>query len=132
MSRLSELFNVNHFIVCQGLNEREILTRSHPLSVNPHVVPFLTNTNVSTLSSRLFSTAFKLLKSEIQLRLRQLVDLNVLSTFFHHADNVLSQRYTGDITIVPQLNISDYIRMLKNPTRDDLKEFVSRGSSLKF
>jgi TAG lipase/steryl ester hydrolase/phospholipase A2/LPA acyltransferase len=54
MKRLSELFNVNHFIVSQ---------------VNPHVAPFLTHTQPG--SAGLISSFFKFIKLELKYRTNQ-------------------------------------------------------------
>ncbi|XP_049852626.1 uncharacterized protein LOC126332792 isoform X2 [Schistocerca gregaria] len=84
MVRLSELFNVNNFIVSQ---------------VNPHVVPFIWTSNLGLLGN--------LIRDEIQLRLKQVVSCLLAS--------VLNQKYTGNVTIVPDLSWRDFARLLKNP-----------------
>ena len=114
MLRLSEMFNVNHFIVCQ---------------VNPHVVPFLqaSAAKESSLVRSVASTAFFLVKSEIQHRIDQLIQLNIFPTALHHVRNILSQKYDGDITILPSVGIRDYTTLVTNPTRETLWDAVMRG-----
>lgn len=56
MKRLSELFNVNHFIVSQ---------------VNPHVAPFLLQTMPSAGPRRIWSGLLYLIRSEIKHRINQ-------------------------------------------------------------
>jgi hypothetical protein len=56
MNKLSELFNVNHFIVEQ---------------VNPHVIPFLPKSNVTSTFRQLASFCMHMAKAEIQHRCTQ-------------------------------------------------------------
>lgn len=100
MTRLAELFNVNHFIVSQ---------------VNPHVVPFVTGTR-EAYNQSFFSKVKQLVFSETNHRIRQLSDLGFLPRQFNWLMSVLMQTYVGDINIVPNLSFSDYLGMLSNPT----------------
>jgi predicted acylesterase/phospholipase RssA len=117
MLRLSELFNVNHFIVSQ---------------VNPHVVPFLSKSASPSPFYRVISGAFFLLKSEIQHRLHQLIELDILPTTLHRLENVLAQKYHGDITIVPEVRFRDYLQLISNPSREFLWDSVMRGACVYF
>lgn len=112
MTRLAEMFNVNHFIVSQ---------------VNPHVVPFLAKddaantaaTNGSPASSAASNwaiTVTSLAKNEAIHRMQILADLGIFPNLVTKARSVLSQKYSGDITILPEINYRDFPRMLKNPT----------------
>ncbi|KAI3630135.1 hypothetical protein MIR68_011570 [Amoeboaphelidium protococcarum] len=117
MTRLSELFNVNHFIVSQ---------------VNPHVVPFLSNSMSEVVRqdnsiTSLFSRGFNLIMSELQHRLKQLIEMDILATPLHHINNILSQKYYGDITIVPTVSVSDYVTLISNPTKQQLWDAMKRG-----
>lgn len=56
MNKLSELFNVNHFIVCQ---------------VNPHVIPFLQKSNTPSTLRQATNFCMHLAKTEIQHRCTQ-------------------------------------------------------------
>jgi len=47
-----------------------------------------------------------------------LTELGVLPNLFTKVSNVLSQRYSGDITIVPQVQYSQMLNVLKNPTTE--------------
>lgn len=116
MDRLSEMFNVNHFIVCQ---------------VNPHVVPFLKPTG-GTMKSALslhpaLKSAFFLCTSEFQHRLNQLIELDIFPTMLYRIQNVISQRYDGDITIVPDIKWKDYLQLVSNPTPQSLFDSIVRG-----
>jgi hypothetical protein len=112
MTRLSEMFNVNHFIVSQ---------------VNPHVVPFITKNDVQPLSSRSKSwgaTLVGLATAEVVHRMSVASELGILCTPLTKLRSILSQKYTGDITILPEIPYRDFDRMLKNPT----PEFMLRAS----
>ncbi|KAK3361979.1 acyl transferase/acyl hydrolase/lysophospholipase [Lasiosphaeria ovina] len=118
MTRLAEMFNVNHFIVSQ---------------VNPHVVPFLSKddrlypaANPGKLrqqrsaqgSSEWLYSLTSLAKDEALHRLQFLTELGVFPNLFTKLRCILSQRYSGDITILPEIAIQDLPLILKNPTSD--------------
>ncbi|CAN9337996.1 unnamed protein product [Alternaria alternata] len=110
MTRLAEMFNVNHFIVSQ---------------VNPHVVPFLAKEEemVATEAQQdaatgpgWMSLSASLCKGEVMHRLQQLADTGILPNLVTKGRSVLSQRYSGDINIFPKINYADFPRVLSNPT----------------
>jgi TAG lipase/steryl ester hydrolase/phospholipase A2/LPA acyltransferase len=114
MTRLAEMFNVNHFIVSQ---------------VNPHVVPFLAKddatitaaSNASPASAAASDWAFtltSLARNEAVHRMQILADLGIFPNLVTKARSVLSQKYSGDITILPEINYRDFPRILKNPTSE--------------
>eukprot|EP01135_Chromosphaera_perkinsii_P012209 Nk52_evm28s2612 gene=Nk52_evmTU28s2612 len=109
MARLSELFDVNHFIVCQ---------------VNPHVVPFY---HEKSPLATLFPSVRFIINSELQYRLKQLGELGVLPKAFISAKSLLSQRYQGDITIVPNMRLRDYLTVIGNPSDDYLRIAAKEG-----
>ncbi|KAJ9084224.1 Lipase 5 [Entomophthora muscae] len=112
MNKLAEMFNVNHFIVCQ---------------VNPHVVPFLEKSAITSQKSKVLDWTMSLARSELQHRLQQLGELGVMKSFVYRMQNILSQKYVGDITIVPDMSYSDFTRIFTNPSQEDVLEAVSRG-----
>jgi TAG lipase / steryl ester hydrolase / phospholipase A2 / LPA acyltransferase len=112
MTRLAEMFNVNHFIVSQ---------------VNPHVVPFLIKDDEAITKDANSDgdsgpgwvyTLTNLAKDEALHRMQVLAELGVFPNMVTKLRSVLSQRYSGDITILPQIDYKDFPRMLKNPTSD--------------
>lgn len=119
MTRLAEMFNVNHFIVSQ---------------VNPHVVPFLSRddrlypehegSRPDLSHSTLTSTLTTLAKDEALHRLQFLAELHIFPTTISKLRSVLSQKYSGDITILPDFNVHDLPRILKNPD----VEFMERST----
>ncbi|CAG8737543.1 3182_t:CDS:10, partial [Dentiscutata erythropus] len=112
MNRLSELFNVNHFIVCQ---------------VNPHVVPFLQKKLIPSPVSRLIGWCLLFAISELEHRLTQLSEFGVMPSLLYRTKAIMSQRYYGDITIVPNISYTDFFRILSNPTSELVQEATLRG-----
>ncbi|KAI5241200.1 patatin-domain-containing protein [Aureobasidium subglaciale] len=126
MSRLAEMFNVNHFIVSQ---------------VNPHVVPFLERDeqiSASESQSSKFAlsagpgwlrTVANLAKGEALHRMHVLAELGVLPTTMSKVRSVLSQRYSGDITILPEVSYTQFPRVLMNPTTDFMARAMLSGET---
>ncbi|KAK2731338.1 patatin family [Colletotrichum kahawae] len=118
MTRLAEMFNVNHFIVSQ---------------VNPHVVPFLARddqldsddtaarrTSLSPSKQELdwVYTLTALAKDEALHRLHFLAEIGVFPTLVTKLKSILSQKYSGDINILPEISIHDIPKILSNPSPD--------------
>jgi TAG lipase/steryl ester hydrolase/phospholipase A2/LPA acyltransferase len=111
MTRLAEMFNVNHFIVSQ---------------VNPHVVPFLVkdeqsivkNVQSGSAGPGFVYTLTNLAKDEALHRMQIMAELGIFPNLVTKAKSILSQKYSGDITILPAIDYKDFPRMLKNPTSD--------------
>lgn len=111
MTRLSEMFNVNHFIVSQ---------------VNPHVLPFLAKDESLRENAELNSEAgpgwFRIIthlaRDEALYRMTVLSDLGIFPTFLTKAIAVVKQNYFGNITIFPEIPYSSFPLMLSNPTPD--------------
>lgn len=123
MMRLAELFNVNHFIVSQ---------------VNPHVVPFLPRDDLlhpamtpgrprqrkpSERRGSWMYTVTSLAKEEGLHRMQFLAELGFFPHLLTKLRCVLSQKYSGDITIIPEIPLEDAPLILKNPT----PEFMMRN-----
>ena len=120
MTRLAEMFNVNHFIVSQ---------------VNPHVVPFLpteedvlhldksTKDNGASLVDKISLLAV----DEALHRMNILTELGVLPTLMTKCSSLLAQRYSGDITICPEIKFSDIPKVLQNPTPEFMLEACLSG-----
>lgn len=115
MTRLAELFNVNHFIVSQ---------------VNPHVVPFLVKEEESITKEAQHSTLTvtpgptwlhsitHLAKGEALHRMHTMAEMGIFPNTLTKAVSVLSQKYSGDITIFPDISYTDFPHMLSNPTTE--------------
>ena len=110
MTRLAEMFNVNHFIVSQ---------------VNPHVIPFLAKDDEYVTRDAQIEgntgpgwvyTLTNLAKDEVLHRMHVLAELGIFPNLVTKARSILSQKYSGDITILPDIDYRDFPRILKNPT----------------
>jgi TAG lipase/steryl ester hydrolase/phospholipase A2/LPA acyltransferase len=112
MTRLAEMFNVNHFIVSQ---------------VNPHVVPFLTKDEElipteapqsATLPTEpgWLHTGLSIARGEAVHRMQMLGDAGFMPSAVTKLSSILSQRYSGDINIFPQVLLADLPWVLSNPT----------------
>lgn len=112
MKRLAELFNVNHFIVCQ---------------VNPHIYPFVSLSPKEHLFGILYEKGFTLFMSEIQYRLQQLHNTGYFRKLSYYLLNIIKQPYQGDITIVPQLAWRDYLTMFSDLKREGVDKALIRG-----
>lgn len=115
MTRLSELFNVNHFIVSQ---------------VNPHVAPFLYQFEAK--KGTFITTAMYLLKSELKHRVTQLQELGLIPKLFSNLHPFITQKYRGDITIVPKIPLKHYTKLVSNPTQEMIQECISKGKESTF
>lgn len=111
MTRLSEMFNVNHFIVSQ---------------VNPHVVPFLPKDAGPSISRRheshsvprWLNAVTHLARDEVLHRMTVLSELGIFPTSLTKVVSIVNQRYSGDINIYPEILYANFPRILKNPTTD--------------
>lgn len=110
MTRLAEMFNVNHFIVSQ---------------VNPHVVPFLPKDEPTTSAKqelysvpRWLHSMTHLAKDEVLHRMTVLSEIGVFPTSLTKIVSIMNQRYSGDINIYPEILYENFPRILKNPTTD--------------
>ena len=122
MQRLSEMFNVNHFIVSQ---------------VNPHVVPFLIkekDINLDEDERPAFAPSPSWLqnlsvfaKSEAIHRMTSLAAAGFMPNVLTKTVSVLSQTYSGDITILPEVSYVDFPKVLSNPTPDFIMDAMRKG-----
>jgi TAG lipase/steryl ester hydrolase/phospholipase A2/LPA acyltransferase len=121
MTRLAEMFNVNHFIVSQ---------------VNPHVVPFLAKDDeyVTRDAQKERDTGpgwvyilTNLAKDEALHRMQVLAELGIFPNLVTKCRSVLSQKYSGDITILPEIEYKDFPRILKNPTAEFMVQTCLSG-----
>ncbi|KAJ6781479.1 hypothetical protein PWT90_02683 [Aphanocladium album] len=122
MTRLAEMFNVNHFIVSQ---------------VNPHVVPFLPKDDYLPPDAKarktkqplpnesdwlnMFTT---LARDEALHRLQFMAEMGIFPNLMTKCQSILSQKYSGDITILPEIGLTELPGLLSNPSAD----FMLRSS----
>ncbi|ODV90167.1 hypothetical protein CANCADRAFT_31211 [Tortispora caseinolytica NRRL Y-17796] len=119
LARLSEMFNVDHFIVSQ---------------VNPHVVPFLRDSEEQTSPRGLFGVfkrplrdLYSLLAEEIMHDSGILAEAGIMPNLFTKLKSVVTQKYSGDITILPEIKRRELGRILKNPTKEFMIDTRMRG-----
>ncbi|KAL3229083.1 Triacylglycerol lipase 5 [Nakaseomyces bracarensis] len=124
ISRLSEMFNVDHIIACQ---------------VNLHVYPFL-KLSVSCVGGELQNESSARIKQHITKLcgyisdemvhyLEILSEMGVAVTLCNKIRSVLSQQYSGNVTILPKLNMASNIdELLKNPTQHFLLKETTLGA----
>ena len=114
MVRLGRLHNVNHFIVSQ---------------VNPHVLP-MSGENRWTPTGVAMRLATAPLRRQA-VPLLNAAKLVTRGTPLRQSMNLMlslaEQAYGGDIDIHPRFEPSMLLRMLKNPSEDDLARFVLEG-----
>ncbi|KAI5967350.1 TGL5 [Candida margitis] len=123
ITRLSEMFNVDHIIAVQ---------------VNPHVVPVLrvSISNVggdveNELSFKLkqsLNNVYDFVVSEAIHYLQLLNEMDIYKNLANKTVSLLSQRYSGDITILPEYKWQDFLKILTNPSHEFLLEFICRGA----
>lgn len=123
ISRLSEMFNVNHSIACQ---------------VNPHISPFVKfsaecneGNNESTSLWNLKSLIYKLsglLSMELSHYCDIMNELGIMSNLATKLRQLMSQSYSGDITILPKLSLGDQSKILVNPTPAFIWDCILQGA----
>lgn len=110
LSRLGELFNVDHFVISQA---------------RPYIAPFLYPT------LRIFKTSFfafftRFILQECQLRLRQADILGILNPGIKRL--LMDEIVPGPaLVLVPEIRLSDWARLLRNPTRAEIDHWIERG-----
>mmetsp|Transcript_54943 Transcript_54943/g.128496 ORF Transcript_54943/g.128496 Transcript_54943/m.128496 type:complete len:598 (-) Transcript_54943:249-2042(-) len=121
-TRLSELFNVNHFIVSQ---------------TNPHAIPFMSKgrsvrkgmehkrNDSPGLISRGWSVLRYLITSEAAHRFKQAINMGLVPKIL---EATLFQRLSGDITIVPPFSLKFYTQIISNPTWQTIEKFMADAS----
>lgn len=57
----------------------------------------------------------------------QLTELGVIPSVFNKIQSIMSQKYSGDITIIPEIGYSDFLRVLSNPTQGYVSDCIYRG-----
>ena len=111
MGALSELFNVNYFLVSQ---------------TNPHVVPILRAKKWFASLGPFCAIAAQFLESEWRHRCRQVLDLAPWADAFDFA-KLFGQEWEGNVTAVMRFGWRHMRRIASNPTREFLYETAAMG-----
>lgn len=129
VQRLTELFNAQIFIVSQ---------------VNPHVRPFIrgqarifggySDERVNSVihTSSILSQCEHMLASDISYRLTRLAKMKIIPKIYGQDFRPVwngQQRYTGDITIVPEITFKMQLKVISQPSNTDMIEFIHCGES---
>ena len=113
MLRLARLHNVNHYIVSQ---------------TNPHVVPFMRDNNPRRFSMRAVAQQFATAASRDVLKVtRNYVGSAAPGRIVDMLNDVLQQRYSGDVSIFPRQSPMQLMRMFSNPSPDAIRGFIRDG-----
>ncbi|KAF2431126.1 hypothetical protein EJ08DRAFT_587986 [Tothia fuscella] len=116
LTRIAELFNVNHFIVSQA---------------RPYLAPFLRSDlhHPNPRQDSRWSLSLPILRlivMEVQHRLLQLDSLGLLSPAVRRL--LLDENIPGaSLTLVPELSTKDFVRLLENPTKASVDYWIRRG-----
>ncbi|KAJ9058178.1 triacylglycerol lipase [Entomophthora muscae] len=113
MSRLSELYNVNHFIVSQA---------------SPYVVPFMSK-ELQLQDDRLMSRVRNVFYSEIGHRLHQLEQFRLLPRILR---GVVDQKFAGHITLFPAVTLQDFNSLFSRPTPAIVDYWIEKGEQSTF
>ncbi|KAK3813685.1 MAG: hypothetical protein JOS17DRAFT_453596 [Linnemannia elongata] len=118
LTRLSELFNVNHFIVSQA---------------NPYIVPFMSRglkDRKSGGSDRFgYSAGYmeriaRVILAEIKHRMGQLNQIGILPHVFVQ---LVEEKVSGNVTIVPEVQLQDFLTLVSNPTHESIQYWILKG-----
>ena len=126
-ARLTELFDCNHFIVSQ---------------VNPHVNLYLQLSEdrqryllselrdpVRRSSIRKLQQVATFVKLNVKYSIQKLLEMNLFELKVTEVLNkLLMQTYSGNITLLPKLRPSDYLKILSHPTEEDMDHFIDGGA----
>ncbi|MCJ1231717.1 hypothetical protein MMC12_008396 [Toensbergia leucococca] len=116
LSRIAELFNVNHFIVSQA---------------RPYIAPFLRSDlqhpNPRQAGRRGWTTpVLRLVTLEVHHRLSQLDSLGFLLPIVRRL--IIDQNVPGaSITLLPDLSPADFLKVIETPTKETVDYWVLRG-----
>ncbi|KAI8098547.1 acyl transferase/acyl hydrolase/lysophospholipase [Halteromyces radiatus] len=108
LQRLSELFNVNHFIVSQA---------------SSYAIPFIAPGHKMQRDS-LWNKLVYMMASEFRHRLYQLDQLQLLP---YSLRGLIVQKMSGNVNIVPELALSDFNMLFSNPTHESLAYWILHG-----
>ncbi|KAJ2894246.1 patatin family phospholipase [Zalerion maritima] len=115
MEALAEMFHVNHCIVSQ---------------VNPHVTGLLDeNTEGPPRKSReMVQAGIEALNDQVEALLSLEVMSEGAALIIHKTLGILRQRYTGDLTVLPLMDLpEDFLVLIDNPTREFMLKARDRG-----
>ncbi|KAI1105517.1 hypothetical protein F4804DRAFT_130966 [Jackrogersella minutella] len=119
LSRVAQLFNVNHFVVSQA---------------RPYLIPFLQSDmhgpslfTARHKRSQATGHLFRVVGLEARHRLRQLDTLGLLPAGIRRFLVDEEVPSGSSMTLVPEVTARDFVRLLETPTRETLDYWITRG-----
>lgn len=118
IERLMHLYDVNFSIVSQ---------------TNPHVVPFLRTksreerTGWSIIPGQILKSEARFHGSMLFDHLRHVTGSEALRQLSGHAYAIMAQRYYGDVTIAPRYVLTDFLKLMTNPTPELIAHLTLQG-----
>ena len=113
LQRLKELFNVNHFIVSQ--------VNVHARLLAPHREITFVNAPLLARLWRTLGAIIMYFRNEVRSNVKHFATFR-LGPLHGTMSSILTQKYHGDITIVPNFTLKDVLTLLNNPTEADFVE----------
>ena len=116
--QLSRIFHVNRFVVSQ---------------VNPHVQPFMQDSHAAAAAPtswlhRALDDATQWVTLDLQQRTHKLARLRLLPRMFSQdMHGIFTQRYRGDVTLLPAGSLLDRFKALSNPSPADMQAYILAG-----
>ncbi|KAI8340814.1 hypothetical protein BC941DRAFT_418243 [Chlamydoabsidia padenii] len=108
LHRLSELFNVNHFIVSQA---------------STYAIPFI-SPHRNLRQDSVWNKLVYMVASEIKHRLYMLDQFHLLPSILR---GLIELKMSGNVNIVPNLTLSDFNMIFSNPTHESLAYWIIHG-----
>jgi predicted acylesterase/phospholipase RssA len=113
MLRLARLHNVNHYIVSQ---------------TNPHVVPFMRDPTLRAHGFFSVARELALLSSRGALKVaRQYSSSFAGGRIVDALNDMLQQRYSGDVSIFPHHSPAKLMRMFSNLSAEEIQRYIWEG-----
>lgn len=115
MGRIGRMHNANHFIVSQ---------------TNPHVLPFVVNRE----KQGAIPFIMDFLSSSVHAQWHQFITVSkkrvegrYMRFWLDRADALLGQDYLGDINLHPNFPLQRYLKVMANPSNEEIKDFILTG-----
>jgi len=123
---------VNHFIVSQVNVHARLLAPHMKMDFYGHMP--VTIMNQSDRFWGLFGTMIMFLRDQIRSYAKHVADLGIKNRMLKWLGlgllPLFTQKYHGDITIVPDITLDDLKTLLRNPSDEEYKESIRKGERM--